>query len=140
MQTLEAQAVNLYTLLSAQPAYTAYVRKAIRIIHEEYGTPLSLSGVATRLNVSPSYFSTLFKANTGYAFSDYLFRYRMSIARDLLHAGEYKVYEISAMVGYPDVVQFSKRFKQFFTLSPREMMNHPENDPDPTPHGQENKY
>ena len=140
MQTLEAQAVNLYSLLSAQPAYTAYVRKAIRIIHEEYSTPLSLSGVAARLNVSPSYFSTLFKANTGYAFSDYLFRYRMSIARDLLHAGEYKVYEISAMVGYPDVVQFSKRFKQFFTLSPREMMNHPENDPDPTPHGQENKY
>ena len=64
----------------------------------------------------------------------------MSIARDLLHAGEYKVYEISAMVGYPDVVQFSKRFKQFFTLSPREMMNHPENDPDPAPHGQENKH
>ena len=146
MQTLEAQAVSLYTLLSSQPAYTAYVRKAIRMIHEEYGSPLSLSGVAARLNVSPSYFSTLFKANTGYAFSDYLFRYRMSIARNLLRAGEYKVYEISAMVGYPDVVQFSKRFKQFFSLSPREMMNRPDHDPspstpvDPAPRGHENIY
>lgn len=50
------------------------------------------------------------------------------------------------MVGYPDVVQFSKRFKQFFSLSPREMMNRPDHDPspstptDPAPRGMENKY
>ena len=83
MQTLEAQAVNLYTLLSAQPAYTAYVRKAIRIIHEEYGTPLSLSGVAARLNVSPSYFSTLFKANTGYVSLSHEHRPRSAACRGI---------------------------------------------------------
>lgn len=114
----------LYASLSQHPAYTVYTRKAIEIIRNRYGENLTLHGVADQLNVSPSYLSTLFKNDTGYSFSDYLYRYRMSLAAELLINSRKKIYEIGEQVGYPDMVQFSKRFKQFYDMSPRQMRNH----------------
>lgn len=123
----EEIAKTLYAAQLSCPAYTLHTRRAIRLLRQEYGGNLTLHGVAARLNVSPSYFSTLFKADTGYAFSDYLYRYRMNIARSLLQGGQHKIYEIGEQVGYTDVVQFSKRFKQFYGMSPRQMLRSMEN-------------
>ena len=121
--TCERLADTLYAALSQHPAYTVYTRKAIEIIRHHYGENLTLHGVADQLNVSSSYLSTLFKNDTGYSFSDYLYRYRMNLAADLLVNSRKKIYEIGEQVGYPDMVQFSKRFKQFYNMSPRQMRN-----------------
>lgn len=125
----EEIATRLYTALSQSPAYTSHTRKAVQMVYAEYAGNLTLHEVAARLNVSPSYFSTLFKADTGYAFSDYLYRYRMNIARDLLKDSQAKIYEVADRVGYSDVVQFSKRFKQFYHISPRQMQQRLELEP-----------
>ena len=118
---------SIYASLNEQPAYTIYTKKTIKIIQNRYGENLMLNKIADELNVSPSYLSTLFKNDTGYSFSDYLYHYRMSLAADLLIKSQKKIYEIGEQVGYPDMVQFSKRFKQFYDISPRQMRNHLEN-------------
>ena len=122
LKTLERLMSNLYAAMALSPSYNSYTRKAIQIIHSRYSENLSLHAVAFELGISSAYFSTLFKENTGYPFSDYLYRYRMNIAQQMLKCGKYRIYEVASMVGYPDVVQFSKRFKQFFSISPRDML------------------
>lgn len=98
-----------------------YTRKALAIIRSRYGESLSLKSVAKELHVSPSYLSSVFKTDTGYAFSDYVFRHRMDIACSLVRQGNLRIYEIGEKVGYPDVAQFSKCFKKQFGYSPKQM-------------------
>lgn len=121
--TCERIVDSIYASLSDHPAYTIYTKKTIKIIQNRYGENLMLNKIADELNVSPSYLSTLFKNDTGYSFSDYLYHYRMNLAAGFLIKSRKKIYEIGEQVGYPDVVQFSKRFKQFYDISPRQMRN-----------------
>ncbi len=98
-----------------------YTRKVLAIIQSRYGESLSLKIVARELHVSSSYLSSVFKADTGRPFSDYLFWYRMNIACDLVRQGNLRIYEIGEKVGYPDVAQFSKCFKKHFGYSPKQL-------------------
>lgn len=98
-----------------------YTRKALAIIRGRYGESLSLKSVARELHVSPSYLSSVFKADTGYPFSDYVFRHRMDIAYSLVRQGTLRIYEIGEKVGCPDVAQFSKCFKKQFGYSPKQL-------------------
>lgn len=98
-----------------------YTRKVLAIIQSRYGESLSLKIVARELHVSSSYLSSVFKADTGRPFSDYLFWYRMNIACDLVRQGNLRIYEIGEKVGYPDVTQFSKCFKKHFGYSPKQL-------------------
>ena len=91
-------------------------------MRSRYGESLSLKSVARELHVSPSYLSSVFKADTGYPFSEYLFRYRMNMAYSLVRQGSLRVYEIGERVGYPDVAQFSKGFKKMFGYSPKQLL------------------
>ena len=45
----------------------------------------------------------------------------MKLAKELLLQEKYKIYEIAERVGYSDLAQFSKRFKQYYGVSPRKM-------------------
>lgn len=100
-----------------------YTKKALSIIRTRYSENLSLKSVAKELHISTSYLSSVFKEDTGYPFSDYLFQHRMRIAYNLVRLGKLHIYEIGEQVGYPDVAQFSKSFKKHFGYSPRQLLN-----------------
>lgn len=70
------------------------------------------------LHVSPAYFSTLFKKETGMSFVAYLTQVRMDEAVKLLSTTEDKTYEISLKVGYTEPNYFSYVFKKQFGMSP----------------------
>ena len=68
--------------------------------------------------MSNSYFSTIFKKETGSSFISYLTDYRMDqAARWLLETNE-KSYIIAKKVGYTDANYFSYVFKRRFGVSP----------------------
>lgn len=100
-----------------------YTKKTLSIIRTRYSENLSLKSVAKELHISTSYLSSVFKEDTGYPFSDYLFQHRMRIAYNLVRLGKLHIYEIGEQVGYPDVAQFSKSFKKHFGYSPRQLLN-----------------
>ncbi|MCI5957423.1 MAG: response regulator [Clostridiales bacterium] len=118
---VRAAGLRLLEGLHADGAVSPYTRKALAIIESQYGQSLSLGSIARSLGVSKSHLSATFKADMGCTFSDYLFEYRMKVAKALLEEGRYKIYEIGEKVGYPDMAQFSKRFKQYYSISPRDM-------------------
>lgn len=83
-------------------------------------TDVTLENAAVAVNLSPGYFSRLFHKVTGNTFSDYVTACRMEKAAKLLKEIDYKTYEISLLVGYDNPKNFTRAFKQFYQMTPRE--------------------
>ncbi|MBO4337687.1 MAG: helix-turn-helix domain-containing protein [Lachnospiraceae bacterium] len=96
------------------------VDKAKQYIDENYGQDISLDEVSRIVDISPFYFSKLFKDGTGTTFIEYLTNIRMLNARRLIDEGELSMKEISQRVGYADANYFSRTFKKNVGLTPTE--------------------
>ena len=95
------------------------VTEAQLLVREKYmDASISLDVVCSILGVSNSYFSSVFKKETGKSFISYLTDYRMDIAEELILSGETKSYKVAEKVGYLDANYFSYVFKKRFGVSP----------------------
>ena len=95
------------------------VTDAQNMVVDRYMEPdLSLDTVCSELGVSNSYFSSVFKKETGKAFISYLTDYRMQQAVRLILETNEKSYEIAEHVGYEDANYFSYVFKRKYGMSP----------------------
>lgn len=96
------------------------VSKAKAYIHEHFQTSLSLEAIAEYIQLSPTYFTKLFKDQTGQTFIDYLTIYRIEQAIHLLQRTSQSLKEISYAVGYKNPNYFSRVFKKITNKSPKE--------------------
>ena len=81
---------------------------------------LSLNSICSYLNISTSYFSTIFKEMTGETFIEVLTRVRMEKAKELLENTTMKNYEIAEKVGFSDPHYFGISFKKITGKTPTE--------------------
>ena len=103
------------------------ITDAKNVVAERYMEPdFSLDTVCSVLGVSNSYFSTIFKKETGKSFITYLTDYRMDVAVRLIVETNDKSYEIGEKVGYLDANYFSYVFKKKFGVSPSKYRKSPE--------------
>ena len=79
--------------------------------------------IAAQIGVSPSYFSSIFKQETGQSFVEYLTKLRIEKACELLRCTTLRTSEIGAQVGYNDPHYFSATFKKIMGQSPKEFKN-----------------
>lgn len=100
------------------------VSRAIRFMEEHYAEPLSLQDVATQVHLNATYFSHLFKKETGCSFVNFLIELRMEKAKQLLANTDMNVTEVSGLVGYDLPNYFAKLFKQSTGLTPKEYRKH----------------
>lgn len=99
--------------LGAVEAAKAYIRS-------NYSRDISLDEVSQAVNISPYYFSKIFKEDVGEGFVEYLTGLRMDKARELLNTTEHSMKEICSMVGYADPNYFSRIFKKNVGVTPTE--------------------
>lgn len=98
-----------------------YVLQALEYISGHYSdSDISITPIAEHLGVSEGHLSHVFKKETSYTVIGYLTHYRIHMAMKLLAAGNRKVYEVAAQVGYRDVAYFGTTFKKLTGLSPSE--------------------
>jgi two-component system response regulator YesN len=96
------------------------IMKAVDYIKNHFDRDLSLDEVARVVDVTPYYFSKIFKAEEGVNFIDYLTTLRVDEAKRLLMSDECAVKEISQRVGYQDPNYFSRIFKKTTGFTPTE--------------------
>lgn len=95
-----------------------YISQAKEYIYDHLDQNITLNEVAEMLYINPSYFSTLFKKETGETFSNYITQTRIGRAKELLRDLKYSISEVSTMVGYQDSKYFSKVFQKTVGIKP----------------------
>ncbi|NLK28203.1 MAG: response regulator [Clostridiales bacterium] len=109
-----------HILEEKKQADTRPIRIAKQYIKENYMKPISLEEVSDYVGFNASYFSTVFKKETGINFLEYLSEVRMNQAKELLKSTKLNVSEICEKVGYNDVKHFTKYFKKIVGIKPNE--------------------
>lgn len=97
-----------------------YVKTAIHIMEQRYTEKLTVQGIAKLLSIDRSYFSNLFKSETGICPQKYLMEYRLKQAVELLQEKRYPISIIAVSVGFPDIVSFSRNFKKQYGVAPNQ--------------------
>jgi AraC-like DNA-binding protein/ligand-binding sensor protein len=92
--------------------------RALTHIREHMGEHISLDEVARVVHLSPSYFSRLFKTETGQTFSEYLQTVRIERAKSYLKREDFSLTEIAEKTGFFDQSHFIKTFKQATGVTP----------------------
>ncbi len=96
------------------------ITKAKTFIEENYSKDISLDDVSRFVDISPYYFSKLFKEETGENFIEYLTNIRIEQAKKLLQRSDLSIKNICIDTGYSDPNYFSRIFKKQVGVTPTE--------------------
>ncbi|PAB59661.1 response regulator [Anaeromicrobium sediminis] len=94
--------------------------KVLKYIKDNYNKDISLSKVAKTVYLSESYLSRKIKEVTGKNFVEYITDLRIKKAMEYLSDENYTIADIAKELGYSDYRYFSKSFKKYTGISPRE--------------------
>jgi two-component system response regulator YesN len=94
------------------------IREAQKYIAEHYAQPIGLEAISLRAGFNPTYFSALFKKETGMNFIDYLIDVRIREAKRLLADPRKTIADVAQDVGYSDVKHFSRVFTRSTGIQP----------------------
>lgn len=98
----------------------AQIRKEIQT---HYAEPHSLASLAAKYYRNPSYLSRAFKERYHVSIMSFLAETRVEQAKILLKTTDYRISEISHIIGYTDEKYFCRVFKRTSGLSPVEYRN-----------------
>ena len=100
------------------PSITDQVSKVIEIVESSYTQPLTLHTLAEMIGTSPRSLSRKFKQSTGTSPIDYLIKFRLFKAKEMLLQTDATLDEIAVGIGYPDAYYLGRMFKKHTGLSP----------------------
>lgn len=98
------------------------INSAKEFILEHIDTKLTLNSVANYLSISPSYLSYLFKKECNRNFVDYINQLKIEKACNLLNKKQYLIYEIAYMLGFDNAYYFTKIFRKYKGVTPKEYL------------------
>ncbi len=94
-------------------------QRLLDYIHSHYNEDVSLNDIGNHFNLSQCYISTVFKEATGENFKDYLSRYRIKKAKEILTKNpSIKTKELAAMIGCNTVATLFRLFNKYEGMSP----------------------
>lgn len=120
---------NLYLFLSklieeTKPAQQSnekddYIQKAITFIEMNYSRQITIQEIANHICLNRSYFSDLFKQHLDISPQQFIIKYRINKAREMIKQHQYlSIGNIARSIGYADQFAFSKAFRKEIGLSP----------------------
>lgn len=119
---LNRWAVQEADMPSAAPRISAGVNEkvleAVRFLNAHYMEDISLSKLAARFYMNPTYLSRIFRKVMGVSYSEYLIRVRIRQALRLLNDTDKKITEIAQETGFHSDNHFCKMFRQVMGVSP----------------------
>lgn len=104
--------------LHRQKSQSKAVLLAKQYINEHYADPLTLETIGQIVGLNPSYFSSIFRKESGCTFIDYLTELRMKKARELIVDTDLEIIEIAEQTGFHDLKYFSRCFRKNTGMTP----------------------
>jgi AraC-like DNA-binding protein len=98
---------------------------ACRYVLAHFHENINRDKMAEMVNLSPGYFSNLFRQEVGMSFSDYLIQVRVENAKSLLRRFDLSVDAISKRCGFHSLAHFSRTFKDRVGMSPLKFRKSP---------------
>lgn len=95
-----------------------YVEIAAEYIRKHFQEDLTVAKLARYVGLNRSYLTTVFQNTVNMSPQQYLMRFRMERAAQMLQEGDLTVGEIARSCGYPDPLTFSKAFKRTMGATP----------------------
>lgn len=99
-------------------SYDQIIMDAFGYMQEHYQESLSLTDISSVLGISSSYFSHLFKKQTGKNYVEYLNEIRLKAVMEDLKNSDFKIAVIAEKNGFHNFEYFSRFFKKATGLSP----------------------
>ena len=112
---------SIFSILAENRTYSAgnaYISESLDYISQHYAEELSVQNLAAALHLNYSYFSRLFKKETGLSPIRYITSVRVKKAKYLLQYSSLTVTEVARAVGFFDVLYFSRAFRRCTGVSP----------------------
>jgi len=98
--------------------YKSISDKIVHIIQKEYDTDISLDSIAARLHYNPNYLSSIFQKEMNISFSEYVLKYRLSIAKQWLLETDLSVKDIAVKLQYNNSQNFIRSFRKVEGITP----------------------
>lgn len=119
---IEQAMLNTFKLLLCEqrltPKLDIRINNALLYIEQNMSEPIIISDLAQVACLSPTQFKKNFKKQLGITVLEYITSLRMKKAQALLTHTDYPLQIIAEQVGYTSLSAFSRKFSQFFGLSP----------------------
>lgn len=95
------------------------LNQMLNYIYENYWDDIMLNDLADHLNISPKYCGILFKQLSDNNFKDFLNRYRIEKAKEILRENpSIKIVELSSLVGFNSSNSFIRVFSKYEGITP----------------------
>lgn len=95
-----------------------YVNQAISYIHKNYQNPVSVQQIADYLSLNRSYLTELFVKTVHFSPQQFLMKYRITKAAELLINTDLPIQHIACSCGYSGNYSFTKAFRKLIGKSP----------------------
>lgn len=93
----------------------------VQYINDNYNMDISMNHAANAVSMSYAYFSKFFKEHLYQSFSEYVTGVRMREAKRLLEEDpSIKIKDVANLVGYESVYSFSRAFKNYYHVPPKQ--------------------
>jgi AraC family transcriptional regulator len=120
MHLLQHYSVQKYAVPTYQGGLApAQLEQIVDYIDVYLDRDLSLHELAQLAQLSPHYFSQLFKQSTGFAPRQYILRHRIDRGKKLLRQGGTSIARVAQMVGFVDQSHFHRHFKRLEGVTPK---------------------
>lgn len=97
-----------------------YVNQYIR---EHINEDISVNRIAELVYLNPSYFSRLYKQNTGVTVTNFIAEVKLECAKQMLTDSNMKINQIAEKLGFDSVSYFIRFFKKYMKYSPQDYRN-----------------
>src|SRR5215469_2362875 len=98
----------------------ARLRRITELVHSKMEDELSLLEMAQAVDLSPAYFSRMFRKSTGETPHQFVLRNKIERAKEMLCTPEARVLDVAVACGFKTQQHFARVFRHMCGTSPRE--------------------
>jgi AraC family transcriptional regulator len=122
---IEGLALELLAEAARQPSHRigaapAWLRQAREMLSEHFSETLKLTQIAREVGVHPVYLATTFRQKFGVTIGEFVRRLRIEHACAELNKADLPLAAIALQAGFADQSHFSKVFKSYVGMTPRQ--------------------